>query len=197
MKAMILAAGFGKRLGTITETVPKCLVDIGGTTPLEHVVVELKKAGVTGLVINLHHLGEKIRAFVLEKKSFGLSVEYSEEPIILGTGGGIKAARRFLENESEFIVHNGDIYSEINLKELLETHQRERPVATLAVMKRETSRPLLFSGIGELRGWKSPKAQKISSDSEGLHALAFSGVQVVSPGIFPCMDSYEGEFSSI
>ena len=197
MKAMILAAGLGTRLGGITAAQPKCLVDVAGRPILGLVIDALKRAGVTELVINLHYRGDQIRAWV--EKWVDLPTNFSVEADLLGTGGGIKQARRYLEGSEPFIVHNGDVYSEFDLGAMLRTHLASRAIATLAVMQRETARPLLFNReTSGLVGWSSPKAgDRLIGAIDNPKRLAFSGIQVLSPSIFNWMEKQTAPFSSI
>ena len=198
MKAMILAAGFGTRLGEIGRSKAKCLVQAGSKSMLEYVVENLKRAGVSELVINLHHLGDQIREFVSNHDNFGLTVHFSPEAEILGTGGGIFHAREWLEKEECFIVHNGDIFSELDLTALLTAQRADKPLATLAVMQRKTARPLLFDASGSLCGWRGEKEEgRILKPEAELSTWAFSGIQVLSPRIFELMKSQQAPFSTI
>ena len=198
MKAMILAAGKGSRLGELTQHTPKCLVDIGGTTMLEHVVERLKRVGVTQLVINLFHLKAEVRAFVEARNGFGLPVDFSDEAVLLGTGGGLKAARAYLEGEESFIVHNADIYCECDLQPLLTQHASSGALATLAVLERPTTRYLLFQR-GELCGWENTKQgdSKLVRGAPPFDRVGFSGIQIVHPRFFSFLEAFEGEFSII
>jgi len=200
MKAMILAAGYGKRLGELTQATPKCLIPAGHKTMLEYVVDNLKSAGVDEIIINLHYLGDQIRKFVEIRNGFDIPVHFSDELTILGTGGGVKYAKKLLGTDEPFFLHNGDIYSEINLQALWNAHLSCPPaVATVAVMNRKTSRPLIFGGNGCLVGWESKEnnvGSVIESSNEN-QKLAFSGIQVISPKLFDYIDADEGEFSII
>lgn len=198
MKAMILAAGWGSRLGELTRHTPKCLIDVGGKPMLQHILERLKAAGVTSVVINLFHLGDQIRDF-LARDSFGLEVAFSPEPELLGTGGGIKHAKALLKDAPFFIVHNSDVYSDLSLTELVAQHQQTRALATLAVMDRPSNRPLVFDSSGRLCGWENVErgtGEVFGSDPMPMQ-LAFSGIQVVSTDIFNYMEDEQGEFSSI
>jgi MurNAc alpha-1-phosphate uridylyltransferase len=198
MKAMILAAGFGTRLGQITQHTPKCLVSIGGNqTILEHVVQQLKQVGVQEIVINLHYLADQVRDFVRSHNSFGITVSFSSEETILGTGGGIKHAQRLLEGGESFIIHNGDVFSELNLSSLVAYHHQHSAIATLAVMQRPTSRALIFSKTGALIGKQTAKGDECIAAGEGPQRLAFSGIQVITQQFFKYLERYTGEFSSI
>jgi NDP-sugar pyrophosphorylase family protein len=192
MKAMVFAAGLGSRLGGLTKSTPKCLMTAGGKTMLELVLEKLQRAGVDTVVINLYYLAEKIEEFLQERSFPGLQIELSHEPMLLGTGGGLQYARRYFEGEREFIIHNSDVYSDIDLGALVRFHRDRGALASLAVMNRPSSRVLLFNsenskeGVGEVFG--------VEAD---LHALAFTGIQVVSSKIFSFMKPEERVFSTI
>lgn len=197
MKAMILAAGYGSRLGEMGRTRPKCLLEVGGRSMLEHVIASLQKAGVDSLTINTHHLAAQVEAFVAERQQFGMQVRLSYEPEILGTGGGLLNAKSSFEHEPEFFMHNADVYSEFDLQRLLAVHRKHGALATLAVLKNECSRPLFFNGDSELKGWRSADGEKLLSPLDGLTACGFSGIQVISPRAFNYMPAGEKEFSII
>ncbi len=196
---MILAAGFGKRLGELTKETPKCLIEVGGKTMLEHVIEKLKSAHVTSLVINLHHLSEKVRSYCKSKNNFGLHIDFTLEQEILGTGGGVKIAETYLSENESFYVYNADVYSEIDLLEMARLHKKEKAISTLAVMKRDTSRYLLFGKDETLKGWENPKENKsnLIGTDKNLDRLAFTGIQIVSREIFSYMRDEKTPFSII
>ena len=113
MKAMILAAGFGTRLRPLTGTIPKPLIEINGKPVIVHTLDALKKAGIKDVVINLHHLGDMIRHKLGDGSQFGLSIQYSPEPEIKGTGGALLLARKYLTEP--FYLINGDILFDLDL----------------------------------------------------------------------------------
>ena len=116
MKAMIFAAGLGTRLRPLTDTMPKALVPVGGEPLLYHVATKLKGAGFDDLVINIHHFPDMIREYVHLQGDFGIKVYFSDESDLLReTGGGIRHARPFLEG-GNFLVHNVDILSDLDLR---------------------------------------------------------------------------------
>ncbi|MBD3587951.1 nucleotidyltransferase family protein [Bacteroides sp. GM023] len=204
MKAMIFAAGLGSRLKPLTDTMPKALVPVAGRPMLEHVIVKLKASGFTEIVINIHHFGEQILDFLKANDNFGLTIHISDErALLLDTGGGVKKARSFFENSNEpFLVHNVDILSDIDLKELYESHLQNGGVATLLASRRKTSRYLLFDTEKKLCGWINKDTGQVKP--EGFHydellyqEYAFSGIHVLSPSIFQWMDTprWEGKFS--
>lgn len=204
MKAMIFAAGLGNRLKPLTDTMPKALVPVAGCPMLEHVILKLKASGFTEIVINIHHFGEQIIDFLKTNNDFGLTIHISDErDRLLDTGGGIRKARLFFENSGEpFLVHNVDILSDMNLKELYDFHMQSGSVATLLASRRTTSRYLLFDTERKLRGWINKDTGQVKP--EGFHydeslyrEYAFSGIHVFSPAVFRLMEAprWEGKFS--
>ncbi|NDV60520.1 nucleotidyltransferase family protein [Bacteroides sp. 519] len=201
MKALIFAAGLGSRLKPLTDTTPKALLPIGGKPMLEHVILKLKASGFNELVINIHHHGQQIIDYLQSKDNFGLNIHISDErDCLLDTGGGIKHAQQFLDGKEPFLVHNADILSNVDLKQLYQYHSHS--LATLLVSQRESSRHLLFDKENRLCGWqnretgevKSPHPNFIPSMYDGY---AFSGIHVISPEIFKWMDTWTGKFSII
>ena len=204
MKAMIFAAGLGSRLKPLTDTMPKALVPVAGCPMLEHVILKLKASGFTEIVINIHHFGEQIIDFLKTNNDFGLTIHISDErDRLLDTGGGIRKARLFFESSGEpFLVHNVDILSDMNLKELYDFHMQSGSVATLLASRRTTSRYLLFDTERKLRGWINKDTGQVKP--EGFHydeslyrEYAFSGIHVFSPAVFRLMEAprWEGKFS--
>lgn len=201
---MIFAAGLGSRLKPLTDTMPKALVPVAGCPMLEHVILKLKASGLTEIVINIHHFGEQIIDFLKTNNDFGLTIHISDErDRLLDTGGGIRKARLFFENSGEpFLVHNVDILSDMNLKELYDFHMQSGSVATLLASRRTTSRYLLFDTERKLRGWINKDTGQVKP--EGFHydeslyrEYAFSGIHVFSPAVFRLMEAprWEGKFS--
>jgi MurNAc alpha-1-phosphate uridylyltransferase len=118
MRAMILAAGRGKRMRKLTDHVPKPLIEIAGKALIVHQIERLCAAGITELVINLAYRGEQIRARLGDGRKFGAHIEYSEEPAdALETGGGIAAALNLLGDEP-FAVVNCDAWTDFDFSSL-------------------------------------------------------------------------------
>jgi NDP-sugar pyrophosphorylase family protein len=201
MKAMVLAAGLGTRLRPLTDSRPKALVEIAGRTLLEITLTRLRMFGVNEVIINVHHFADLIEQYLAANKNFGMRIEISREDLLLDTGGGLKkAAWFFFEGSSDepFILHNVDVISTIDLRRMLECHQQQRALATLAVQDRKTSRYLLFDRKFQLCGRRFEKEQRseIVLNAPDLTPLAFSGVHVISPRLLREM-SEEGIFSII
>jgi NDP-sugar pyrophosphorylase family protein len=203
MKAMILAAGLGTRLRPHTDNRPKALVEVGGRTLLEITLSRLRVFGVREVIINLHHFADMIVDYLKANNNFGMHIEVSREEVLLDTGGGLKkAAHFFLENSSPsdepFILHNVDVISTIDLGRMVQFHAERRALATVAVKDRETSRYLLFDQELRLCGRRAGRdqASEMVRAAHPTQALAFSGIQVISPRLFKMLTE-EGAFSII
>lgn len=199
MKAMIFAAGKGTRLQPLTNNVPKALIKVNGTPLLELVIKKLINSGVNEIIVNVHYLANQITDFLKSKNNFGIRIEISDETEeLLDTGGGLKKASYFFDNNNSFIVHNVDVISNINLNEMITAHNNINALATVAVKKRISSRYLLFNNKQELSGWQNIKtSEKIfSKNSENYYPLAFSGIHIINPIIFNYINQ-EGQFSII
>jgi len=132
MKAMILAAGLGTRLRPLTDAVPKPLLPIAGRPLIVWNLLLLRQHGITEAIINLHHLGQLIEKEVGDGSRFGMRLAYSREPVILGTGGGIKQAEAFFGGDP-FLVLNGDTLIELDLGDVVGFHARRGALATMVV----------------------------------------------------------------
>ena len=192
MKAMIFAAGLGTRLEHLTKNTPKALVKAGGITLVEHVILKLKQANVDEIIINVHHFYEQIVNFIRDN-NFGVKICFSiEKDALLDTGGGLKKASWFFDDNNPFFIHNVDVISDINLGEMIDFHRKENAIATLAVRNRTTQRYFLFDKNNYLCGRENLKTNECmllphSPPKTELHRLAFSGIHVVSPQIFEYM----------
>jgi NDP-sugar pyrophosphorylase family protein len=187
-KAMILAAGLGSRLKSMTEKRPKALLEWNGRPLLEHVILKLKANGFTTVIINVHHFAGMIMDFVRQNDSFGITIEFShEKEELLDTGGGIANAAWFF-GENPFLVYNVDILSSIDLRALYAAHAQSGAIATLAVKERVTTRSLLMNKAGLLKGWRDNRTGDtilVDKGTEELFPIAFSAIHVMDPAVFP------------
>jgi len=199
MKAMILAAGLGTRLKPLTDNKPKALVEINGVPMLGLLIEKLKRYGCDNIVVNIHHFGQQIIDYPSQNNNFNISIAVSDERfILLDTGGGIKHARKLLPESEAFIVHNVDIYSDIDIAAMYRYHLSSGNLVTLAVKQRESSNYLYFDSNNLLCGWKSYKTGReiISRPIEQYKELAFSGIHIINPSIFD-MITEEGCFGIV
>ncbi|HSF67518.1 MAG TPA: nucleotidyltransferase family protein [Nitrospiraceae bacterium] len=134
MKAMVLAAGLGTRLRPLTNTIPKPLLPIAGTPLIVWNLLLLKRHGFQDVVINLHHLGPMIEQALGDGSRYGLRIIYSREPVILGTGGGLKQAEQHFSGESVLVL-NGDTLVDLDLEAVCAFHQQRNAMATLVLRK--------------------------------------------------------------
>jgi NDP-sugar pyrophosphorylase family protein len=132
MRAMILAAGYGTRLWPLTIDRTKPAIPFMGRPLIGYVAEYLARFGFDEIVVNLHHRPESVRAALGDGRRFGVRFHYVEEPVILGTSGAIDNARHLLEGNA-FVVVNGKIATDIDLRKALETHRRTRSLATLVL----------------------------------------------------------------
>ena len=183
---MILAAGEGKRLAPITGSVPKALVKAGGSSMLKWTIEAMNGAEFTDLTVNVCHLAEKISEYLLKSSITDeiSEINLSREIELLGTGGGIFEASRFLHNPKPVLVHNVDIWSDFDLRELYDSHKVE-DLATLACQKRESSRYLLVDEDMKVCGRQIDGVDEMVADPAGkIEKYGFSGIHVFSPGLW-------------
>ena len=199
MNAMIFAAGIGKRLKPFTDNKPKALVPLHGKPMLQWVIEKLVNAGASRIVINVHHFAAMMESFISELNYPGVVIQLSDETNeLLDTGGGLKKAEKFLDNGEVTILHNVDIVSAIDLKNLVQTHMEKGALATLAVTKRDSTRMFLWEG-DRLAGWENRitgvRLLCKGVEPHSVKPMAFSGIHVVSPEIFSLIGE-KGPFSS-
>lgn len=203
MRAMILAAGLGTRLRPITDARPKALVEIAGRTLLEITLARLRGFGIREVIVNVHHFADQIVAYLKANANFEMRIELSREEVLLDTGGGLKkAAWFFLEDSARadepFLLHNVDVISTIDFASMVQAHNANQALATLAVQKRASSRQLLFDEHLQLcgrRGGRDREAEIVRASAR-LKPLAFSGIHVISPRLLSMM-SEDGIFSIV
>jgi NDP-sugar pyrophosphorylase family protein len=197
MRAMILAAGYGTRLWPLTLDRAKPALPFMGRPLVGYVAEYLARYGCGEIVVNLHHRPESVRAALGDGRDFGVRLSYIEEPEILGTSGAIDNARAFLDGDT-FIVVNGKIATDIDLRAALETHRRERALATL-VLRRNVERERystvevgdnLVRGFGGYPVFTSDnagsaiRASEQSTIDDTDAPLMFTGIQILEARIF-------------
>lgn len=196
MKAMIFGAGLGTRLKPFTDHHPKALATVNNKTLLQRNVEYLLSYGIDDIIINIHHFGEQIKKVINDNNGFGARISFSDESdFLLETGGGLKKATWFFDDNLPFALMNVDILTDLNIDNMLQQHKSSGAIATLAVSDRETSRYFLFDEEKHLCGWRNIKTNKeiIARPSSALVQKAFSGVHILSPAIFKYLDKYQGK----
>lgn len=188
MDAMIFAAGLGTRLRPLTNQIPKALVDIGGIAMLEHVARRLIHAGADRLVINTHPFPEQIHRHVTERNNFGVEVRFSHEPDApLDTAGGLRQAAPLFRRDAPFFLHNCDVFTDIDLRQLYDAHTaaRDGRLATLAVLPPAPERYLIFDdaglcGFSPRGGGDDVLARPLQGRSQRYD---FTGIHVADPAL--------------
>ncbi len=188
MKAIIFAAGRGSRLGSITETKPKALVEIGGITVLEHAIRKLKNHGINEIIINVHHFADQIEEFLRSRGNFNLHLEISNErEELLETGGGLMKASGFFDDKKPFLAYNVDILTDLDISAMVKYHMASDILVTLAGKKRKTKRYFITDQNNRLCGWKNLNTGE-RIDSFGIkgktESVGYSGISVMDPRIF-------------
>ena len=195
---MILAAGRGTRLGSLTEVTPKPLIEVGGKTLLEWVARRLVSAGADRLIVNVHGYAERIERH-LAALDLGAELLLSrEQERPLETGGGVLHASSLFRGDGPFLLHNADVISEIDLGALLAAQLGSGALATLAVHERETSRFLLFDAEG-LVGWENTSSGKCETAREirgDVRRFAFAGIHAIEPRFLDLIEE-RGVFSIV
>ena len=206
---MIFAAGLGTRLKPLTDTLPKALVPLAGKTLLQWQIEKLKSAGITDIVINVHHFPDQIIDYLKDNNNFGCNIQISDErDMLLETGGGLRKAKTLLlgvanrqsgDNDTPILVCNVDILSNIDIPTLVNAYNSNE-MGLVVVSPRETQRYLLFDHDNRLRGWTNIATgevrgpiSKIQNPRSNHRPLAFSGMQVLNPRIFDMMDKVVAE----
>lgn len=196
MKALIFAAGLGTRLRPLTDDRPKAMVEIAGKPMLQHVIERVAAAGFDDITINIHHFGQMVIDFLEAHDNFGLNIHISDERgLLLDTGGGILKARQWLDGDEPFLVHNTDIISTLDLKAFYDYHVEHEALATILVKQRKTQRYLLLDDDDRMCGWTNKATGEFKPDPEKLrdrqlHEMAFGGLHVISPRIFPLLERH-------
>ena len=193
ISAMVFAAGLGTRLYPLTADKPKALVEYQGKPLIEYVLQKIIDAGIQHIVVNVHHFPDLIINY-LKEHPHKAEIEISDERDYLrDTGGGLKFAAPLLANSEHILLHNVDILSDLDIKQLIDYHVHHEALATLAVRQRETSRYFLFDEDMNLCGWRNNKTgEEIRSKAADAYApYAFSGIHIVHRELIDLIPSPE------
>ena len=205
MKALLLAAGLGTRLQPFTLHHPKALAMVNGKSLLQRNVEYLQQQGIRELIVNVHHFPDQIIDAIEANKGWGSDISISDETdAVLETGGGLQKAAWYLEKEKGFVVMNVDMLTDMPLTKMIQQHEANQPLATLAITDRTSSRYLLFDTTNRLCGWRNTstleeKGAVLFYDETKKKALvekAFSGIHVINANIFKLIKQ-QGKFSLI
>jgi NDP-sugar pyrophosphorylase family protein len=200
MKALVLAAGKGERLRPLTEKIPKALLEVGGRPLIHYPLLMLKRAGITEVAINTHHLGAQIEGALGRGDALGIKITYSPEPVLFGTGGPLFALRDYFSNR-RFVIANADTILDLDLTRMLARHRDRRALATIALHR--PSNPDYYSRleiddgqmIRRIRLLTRPYANDFNDYPRGLDAAVaaslnpymYCGVCICEPAVLDQM----------
>ncbi|MBY0370929.1 NDP-sugar synthase [bacterium] len=184
-KGMILAAGLGTRLLPITEKVPKPLVPVLNVANVLYGLFLLKRSGVGEVILNLHHLPDCIRDFLGDGSEWGMRIEYSQETLLLGTGGGLKKAQPFFEKEP-FILVNCDFITHADLKPFLRKHQTHRSLASMILWENAQAQAF-YSKVG-IDGDGRLCSLPLVTTREPVRTGIFTGIHILEPEVFDYLE---------
>jgi NDP-sugar pyrophosphorylase family protein len=179
MKAMVLAAGLGLRMRPLTLLRAKPVLPVLNRPLLHWTMESLARAGVRDVIVNLHHLPETITDVLGTGRRWGLVIRYSDEPVILGTGGGPRAVRGWFGHEPLLIV-NGDVLFDFDLRRLLAAHRTTGAVATLALRRNRV--PYAYSPVVSERSGRILSIAGRPRRKRGKVAM-FASVHVMDPAL--------------
>jgi len=181
MRAIVLSAGYGTRLWPLTEDRTKPAIPILGKPLVGYVAEYLAGYGIDEIVVNLHHRPDSVRRALGDGSRFGVKLHYVEEPEILGTSGALDNTRAFFEHET-FVVVNGKIITDIDLKAALETHRSANALATLVLLPntRRERFSVVETEAGRIKGFAGMPVV----DGGDEAPLMFTGIHILEPRIF-------------
>lgn len=177
---MVLAAGFGTRLRPLTYKIPKPLLPVFGVPFIDLVIENLKREGIKEIVINNHHLGNQVEECLGDGARLGVSIIHSHEEAILGSGGAIGKAAPFLKGENFFLLHNGDILSDISIARVIEEHLSNKNEITMALVDREKFNQVKVDGEGKVL---DIHRKVLPEKGPCLGFLTYSGISVINTGL--------------
>ena len=194
---MIFAAGLGTRLRPLTDTMPKAMVPVGGRPLIDILLAKLYAARVERVVVNVHHFADMLEEHLSQCHFEGMELLVSDERSeLLDTGGGLRKAAPLFDPSSPILIHNVDILSNADLSKLYELAVDD---ALLLVSKRTSSRQLTFNtDTHRLEGWINLNTGQtkgvVKAEAE---QMAFSGIHLFHPRLFPAMDAFPSKFSIV
>jgi MurNAc alpha-1-phosphate uridylyltransferase len=199
MKAMIFSAGLGTRFKPWTDKHPKPLAVINGKSLLQRNVEYLQQYGIKDIIINVHHFPEQVIEAIQNNKGWGSNITISDETdFLLDTGGGLLKAKDFFTPDEPFLTCNADILTDLAIDRIVNFHRENKPLISLGVTKRKTSRYFLVDKDDRLCGWRNiaTGAEKIPLAHPDLEEKAYSSVAIFEYSVFD-KNPFAGKFSLI
>lgn len=191
VRALVLSAGYGTRLGDLTRSTPKPMLSIHGRPILEYIVRNLASQGIHEIAINLHFMPEVIRNYFGSGSQFGVDLVYSYEPELLGTAGAVRCLATFLGSADSFLVHYGDVLTDQNFLAMQEFHQKKRALVSILVHSRSLSNSVVtFDNDWRALSFRERPATQVSPPgrywvNSGIYVCAPGLIELI-PDIVPC-----------
>ena len=195
MKALVLAAGLGERARPLTEKIPKPMLEVGGRPLIHYPLAMLRRAGITQVAINVHHLAGVIQRGLRDGSALGMEITYSPEPTLTGTGGPLNALRGFFGNET-FALANSDSILDLDLAAMIAFHRDRGAIATIGLFKPTDGRDyehIEIDGDGRIRKMSLIKSRHPLAYTDyapsGVEAAPldwymYPGIMLMEPAIF-------------
>ena len=181
MRAMVLSAGLGTRLRPLTLVRPKVLTPVAGTRVLDFWIQRLHSAGCESVIVNAHHLPDQLVEAV-RKGPWAIRVDVRVEPVLLGTGGGIRNAIDFFEEEP-FLVINGDIICDVPIAELQRQYLDSGAPVGLLMHDCPEFNNVAVDCEGHILAF-GQEAVRLIKEDPGLQFFAFTGIHIINPEVF-------------
>ena len=177
MKGVVLAAGFGKRLLPLTDSIPKPLLPLGCMPLIGYSLKLLASVGIRDIFMNIHYLAEQLPNALGDGSDYGVKITYYKEKVILGTGGGLKNMQKDL-GDDDFVVINSDTVLDVDLHAVLRAHKASNAMATMVLRNRPEHDNFGVIGVNE-EGYISQILDK-KLEGQKIFPLMFTGLQVLS-----------------
>ena len=189
--SIILAAGYGTRLRPLTELIPKPLLPLSDRTLLENILLNLETAGIAKFAVNTHHLGEILHESI-KGSDWQEQITLFPEKEILGTGGPLVNAKEMLAGYDSFILHNGDILSDIDLRKLRDFHTESGAAVTMVLIDGPENKVSVDSAgkITDILG-------RLERAGNADTLMTYAGIACFSPAIFDYLPDFPENCSVI
>jgi NDP-sugar pyrophosphorylase family protein len=180
MRSLVLCAGLGTRLGSLTSDLPKPLLDLGGASIVTTILANLARQDIREVAVNLHFQPQAVVSTLGDGEQLGIRITYSREPRLLGSLGAVKQLEAFLSEEGPYLLHYGDVVTDQHFAELISTHARRDALVTIAVHERTGSNSV---AVLESDGRVTRFAERPEADDpvRERSSWAFSGIAVIDP----------------
>ena len=183
MRGMILAAGRGERARPLSDTIPKPLFPVAGRPLVAYPLGMLKGAGITDIVVNVHHLADQIEEQLRQCDGLGLRISLSREQQRLETGGGIAHARSLLGDDT-FVAVNGDVICDIDLAAVIEEHSLTGAICTMVLRENPDPEHIPVVEWHPMSQHVLDIRRELGVTSRTSRPMMFTGIHVLDPTVF-------------